>query len=216
MANTHADLLRNLSRTLNVLRRDMPDMPITWVLLLLHIAERPGCNTVWLSESTGLSASVTNRTLHELKDRFGGLIRFIEDPLNIKRNLFLLTEVGRQRIASALATAYGAQSFETLTLEQYNAALRENDFAPTQIPRIRTAASKKFSGFVGSEMAALRLEPVRPVVKELEQWISDHGGRWYEMPNVYPDQGGAGVADFDDPYTGFQFVLRWHLRIGIE
>jgi DNA-binding MarR family transcriptional regulator len=231
-----AELLRRLGDTLEVLRRGLPEMPTSWVIILLRVAERPACTVAWLAETVGLSPSVVNRVLHELGSGShragvaGGLLDSTDDPVNTKRKVYLLTERGRERIEQALSTAFGVEgTYAGATIETYRSTLAGTDepprvridhFSQSQVSRIKAAASRHFADFVGDNVVVFPLEPARPLIQAYENtrgeqdlglahWVEENRGRWYEMSTIYPAEGGVGLADFDDANDAFHFVLRW-------
>lgn len=213
-------------------------MPAAWTLVLLRLAEQQGCTAAWLAEKVGLSPSVTHRVLQELGPRPGSrrdaldLIDSVPDPSNIKRKIYLLTDKGRLHVAKAIVAAFGPdQTDEIETVETYRAALARNHsplvktdhFTQAQLARIRTAAARRYSDFSGENFIAFPLEPAQSLIGPqqradgesydgLSGWVTLHRGRWFEMPSIYPADGGVALADFDDPNDAFHFVLEWRGR----
>lgn len=233
---TDADVLGRLSGALDALRRDIPEMPASWGMVTLSVAKRPGCTVAWLAENVGLTASVVNRVLQELGPEpvrgheARGLIGSVADPINGKRKIYMLTNKGRDRIEEVLLAACGQElPYRGVTVEAYNTALtasneiarvRTDHFGQSQLTTIKAAANKRFPDFVGDNLVAFPLEPAEPLIGPqqgadgesydgLSGWVTSHRGRWFEMPTIYPVDGGVALADFDDPNDAFHFVLRW-------
>lgn len=226
--------IQSLSKALKVLRRGIDEMPTSWILIILGIAERPGCTSAWLAENAGLSISVVNRVLHELgpnSDRSsdGGLVDSAADPINSNRKIWLLTENGLARINEMLSKAFAANlSYSGSTITDYRAEIAKvarvqtNHFDQSQLKRIKAAAGKRFSDFKGENVVAFPLKPAEPLIAKqsdeegetrdgIADWVVARG-RWYEMPAIYPAIGGVALADFDDPNDAFHFVMEWRGR----
>jgi DNA-binding MarR family transcriptional regulator len=230
-----AERLKSLSSALKVLRRGIDEMPTSWILIILGIAERPGCTSSWLAENAGLSISVVNRVLQELgpnSDRSSdvGLVDSAVDPINSNRKIWLLTENGRARINEMLSAAFEPDlTYSNATISTYWDAFAPNEACPhvrsdhfnqSQLKRIKAAASKRFSNFKGANLVALPLKPAEALIEQqhgadgesydgLSSWVKSNRGRWFEMPSIYPADGGVALADFDDPNDAFHFILRW-------
>ncbi|MGY6251620.1 hypothetical protein ACXIUS_29530 [Bosea thiooxidans] len=230
--------LRSVRRALAVLRRDIEDMPATWALFLIAIAERPGCTGAWLAETTGVTTPLVLRALQELgpdSARGGpgaGLVESAPDPVNSKRKIWLLTKKGSGRIQDMLSTAFDPNiTYNRETIASYRSAfetvspprVRTDQFNQSQLTRIKAAASKRFTDFKGENLIAFPLEPAQSLVGQqegadgesydgLSGWVGKNRGRWFEMPTIYADEGGVALADFDDPNDAFHFVLTWRGR----
>lgn len=229
-------MLHRISRSLDVLRRGFDDMPMNWVRVMLRVAERPGCTVTWLVEDLGLAASVVHRILQELGPERArdsdatGLVNSVADPINAKRKIYLLTDKGRARIEEMLSTAYASEiAYRDVTVERYlseiedaqNTSRVQTDyFGQSQLTSIRTAARRRFKNFVGDNLVTFPLEPAKALIGPqrgadgerydgLSGWVTSHRGRWFEMPSIYPMDGGVALADFDDPNDAFHFVLEW-------
>jgi DNA-binding MarR family transcriptional regulator len=229
-----AELLPRLIGGIDALRSGMPEMPATWLLVLLKIAGRPACSTAWLCQELDLAKSVVNRIAQELgssKSGALGLLDTVDDPLDPRRKLHALTAKGRAQIEEALSAIAGAPiTYEEETAQEFEEALAErsgpplvrvNYFSPSQLGTIKLAAERHDRRFVGKNVVAFPLAPARSVIGPhkdargkdspgLAHWVENEGkGRWIEMETVYAAEGGVGVADFDDPNDAFRFVLAW-------
>lgn len=229
-------MLHRLSGSLDVLRRGFEDMPMNWARVMLRVAERPGCTVTWLVEALGLAPSVVHRILQELSAERArdsdaeGLLNSVADPINTKRKIYLLTNKGRARIEETLSAAHGSKiAYRHVTLEKYldefqkKSSVQTDYFNNSQLTSIRTAARRRYENFHGDNLVAFPLEPARTLIGPqpgadgessdgLADWVTSHSGRWFEMPTIYPADGGVALADFDDPNVAFHFVLAWRGR----
>ncbi len=232
-------LLERLSSALDALRRGIPEMPASWGMVMLSVSKRPGCTVSWLAENVGLTASVVNRVLQELGTEpvrgheARGLIGSVADPINGKRKIYMLTNKGRDRIEAVLAAACGLKLkyngvttetyLDTLTASAEFGRVRTDHFGQSQLTTIKAAANKRFADFVGENAVVFPLKPAEALIGPqqsadgesydgLSGWVTSHRGRWFEMPTIYPADGGVALADFNDPNDAFHFVLTWRGR----
>lgn len=186
-----------------------------------------------------MTASVVNRVLQELGTEpvrgheARGLIGSVADPINGKRKIYMLTNKGRDRIEAVLAAACGLKLkyhgvttetyLDTLTASAEFGRVRTDHFGQSQLTTIKAAANKRFADFVGENAVVFPLKPAEALIGPqqsadgesydgLSGWVTSHRGRWFEMPTIYPADGGVALADFNDPNDAFHFVLTWRGR----
>lgn len=201
--------------------------------VLMLVAAKPGLSLRDIIVESGLPSSTAHRALgywgatgrYERTSR--NLIERVSDPRHQYRQLYFLTEKGREAILDIMKILYGhdfaRDSIQTgkeylsqlqSNLPESMRVVKANAFSPSTITVGKRALMRKGISVEGY-IVAFPLAPASKVIEDVRAWVDARNGKTYLLPTISkPD--GMVIVDFPTKSDQLDFIFCWRQESGSD